>query len=68
MARVAVSTTWRDPVVALGLNAGGLIALGIAIACLVALVALTVRPPVGAPAPDPGPEMDWPDPETRPRF
>ena len=68
VARVAVSTTWRDPVVALGLNAGGLIALGIAIACLVALVALTVRPPVGAPAPDPGPEMDWPDPETRPRF
>ena len=68
VARVAVSTTWRDPVVALGLNAGGLIALGIAIACLVALVALTVRPPVGAPAPDPGSELDWPDPETRPRF
>ena len=32
VARAVVSTTWRDPVVAGGLNAGGLIAVGIAIA------------------------------------
>ena len=31
--RAFVSTTWRDPVVAAGLNAGGLIAVGIAIGC-----------------------------------
>ena len=34
--RAVVSTTWRDPVVAGGLNAGGLIAVGIAIGCAVA--------------------------------
>ena len=37
VARALVSTTWRDPVVAAGLNAGGLIAVGIAIGCAVAL-------------------------------
>ena len=43
LARAAVSTTWRDPVVAGGLNAAGLIAIGIAIGCVVAVVALSVR-------------------------
>jgi phosphatidylglycerol---prolipoprotein diacylglyceryl transferase len=76
--RAVVSTTWRDPVVAAGLPAGGLIAGGIAIGCAVALVIVTVRrrgaatdsPPAG-----PGSAVDahgdpivWPDPETRPRF
>ena len=41
--RAVVSTTWRDPVVAGGLNAGGLIAVGIALACATAFIFLTVR-------------------------
>ena len=69
--RALVSTTWRDPVVAAGLNAGGLIAIGIAIGCAVVLVILTVRR--RGPATDdadnqPVDTLGWPDPETRPRF
>lgn len=69
--RAFVSTTWRDPVVAAGLNAGGLIAVGITIGCAFALVILTVRR--RGPATDvtddlPVDTMAWPDPETRPRF
>ncbi len=66
-----MSTTWRDPVVAAGLNAGGLIAVGIAIGCAVALVILTVRRrgPATDDADDlPLDPLGWPDPETRPRF
>ncbi len=70
--RAVVSTTWRDPVVAGGLTAGGLIGVGIAVGCAVALVVLTVRrrrtAPDSPPA-DPGEAtLVWPDPETRPRF
>jgi hypothetical protein len=45
-----------------------LIALAIAVGCLVAVVVLTVRS--GRPAPDATEtsEMSWPEPETRPRF
>jgi prolipoprotein diacylglyceryltransferase len=71
VARAAVSTTWRDPVVAGGLNAGGLIAVGIAIGCAVTLVVLTVRGRRPAPDAESGEErveLAWPDPETRPRF
>jgi prolipoprotein diacylglyceryltransferase len=48
VARVFVSTTWRDPVVAAGLGAGGLIAAGIAAGCLLAFVVLTLRRPRAA--------------------
>lgn len=75
VARAAVSTTWRDPVVAAGLNGAGLIAIGIAIACVLALMVLTVRrrglvvddrsAGPSASIPD---AIAWPDPETRPRF
>ncbi len=71
VARALVSTTWRDPVVAGGLSAGGLIAIGIAIACALALVVLTVRRrgPLGdAPPSNARADLSWPDPETRPRF
>ncbi|MEP6637805.1 MAG: prolipoprotein diacylglyceryl transferase family protein [Chloroflexota bacterium] len=74
IARALVSTTWREPLVAAGLNAGGLIAVSIALACALALVITTVRRR-GRAADDPsaqrGPRPDatvWPDPETRPRF
>lgn len=71
VARAFVSTTWRDPVVAGGLNAGGLIAVGIALGSAIVLVVLTLRRrgalggtrSAGTPT-----ELAWPDPETRPRF
>jgi prolipoprotein diacylglyceryltransferase len=76
VARAAVSTTWRDPVVAGGLDVGGLIAAGIAVGCVVALVYLTIRrrrapdtDPAGQTDPtDPRGEVVWSDPETRARF
>ena len=43
IARAVVSTTWRDPVVAGGLPAGGLVAIGIASVSVIALIALLVR-------------------------
>jgi prolipoprotein diacylglyceryltransferase len=74
VARALVSTTWRDPVVAGGLGAGGLIAVVIAAGCAVGLVVVTLRSrgaPSDAPAggaPGAGPQIEWPDPEARPRF
>ena len=77
VARALVSTTWRDPVVTGGLNTAGLISVGIAIGCVVAVVALTIRNHGRAPdaegldptwPADPGVDVAWPDPETRPRF
>lgn len=69
VARAAVSTTWRDPVVDGGLGAGGIIALGIAIGCLVAFFLITMLGREGSSderaAND---RIDWPDPATRPRF
>ena len=75
VARAAISTTWRDPVVAGGLNAGGLIAVAIAVACGVLFVIMTIRRgeivEVAPPAPPTTPtesDLAWPDPQTRPRF
>jgi prolipoprotein diacylglyceryltransferase len=68
VARAVVSTTWRDPVVALGLNAGGLIAIGIAIGCAVIVAWLTVRRPAARTDEEIAHDLAWPDPETRPRF
>ena len=73
IARAVVSTTWRDPVVVGRLNAGGLIAIGIAVGCAVALLVLTVRRPEPLPEPPDPPavevplEVAWPDPELRSR-
>lgn len=69
VARAAVSTTWRDPVVDGGLGAGGIIALAIAIGCLVAFFLITMLGREGLSderAANDG--IDWPDPATRPRF
>jgi len=78
-ARTAVSTTWRDAAVTGGLNAGGAIALGIASACVLALVVLNVRSRMTRQDPDADTaahvgtapaagDVVWPDPESRPRF
>lgn len=71
LARAAVSTTWRDPPVAGGLNAGGIIAVGIAVSCALALVALTIRsrrPVSDGRGTDVPADVSWPDPASRPRF
>ena len=71
VARALVSTTWRDPVVAAGLNAGGLIAMGIALGCVLVLLVISVRArraeatATAKPA-DPRVELRWPDPEAGP--
>jgi prolipoprotein diacylglyceryltransferase len=71
VARAIVSTTWRDPAVAAGLNAAGLMAVGIAIGCAVGLAILTVRRRGRAPDADPADprvEVAWPDPDSPARF
>lgn len=71
IARAVVSTTWRDPVIARGLNAGGLIAVGIAVACALAFLYLTVRrfrTPFDPSSAEARGRIEWPDPSTRPRF
>jgi phosphatidylglycerol:prolipoprotein diacylglycerol transferase len=52
VARALVSTTWRDPVVAASLGAGGLIAAGIAVGCGLVLIVMTVRDRGRGPATD----------------
>ncbi|MEA2619318.1 MAG: Prolipoprotein diacylglyceryl transferase [Chloroflexota bacterium] len=73
LARALISTTWRDPVAAGGLGAGGWIAVAIAVGSALALVILTVRGRRVATDLSDGRstgagEVVWPDPETRPRF
>src|SRR3954452_5785072 len=43
VARAAVSTTWRDPAEIGRLPGGGVLAMGIASVCVLALVALLIR-------------------------
>jgi phosphatidylglycerol---prolipoprotein diacylglyceryl transferase len=76
--RFAVTFAWRDDPVLGPVRAGGLIALGIAVAAVVGIVLARIVTrrsrrqahghPVGT-APVVGdPVLDWPDPETRPPF
>ena len=67
VARAACSVTWRDLPVAAGLNAGGLIAIGCVIGAAAAYLALARRRPGVSPAQSLR-EVDWADPEARPRF
>ena len=67
-ARVVVSLTWRDPAVLGPLNAGGLIALAVAVGAAIGWVVLA-RLPVRSPGSgDAAGGPAWPEPETRPRF
>lgn len=68
IARAAISTTWRDQVVAAGLPAGGLIAVAIALGCVLAILVITVRQRRAVAAEAQRAELTWPDPETRPPF
>ncbi len=67
LVRAAVTLSWRDPAVLWELNAGTLIALGVAVLFAVAYVALVARArrhPRVADAPDDAPPS-WPDPVGR---
>jgi prolipoprotein diacylglyceryltransferase len=67
LVRAAVTLSWRDPAVLWELNAGTLIALGVAVLFAVAYVALVVRARRDtrlADAPDDAPPS-WPDPAGR---
>ena len=67
VARAAVSTTWRDPVVALGLDAGVAVAVGIAIGSVLAVGWLhrAAARFCRRLARDRQPDVVWPDPATR---
>jgi phosphatidylglycerol:prolipoprotein diacylglycerol transferase len=66
--RAIVSTTWRDPAVAGPLPAGGLIAVGIAVACVACAAAVSLWWPRRARAREAAAQPAWPDPEMRPPF
>lgn len=68
LVRAVVSVTWRDPAVALGLNAGALIAVGVVAVSTVGLVWFVSLGPRRQDRARRAAEVDWPDPETRPPF
>ena len=67
VARAGVSLTWRDSPVVGPLNAGTLIALGVAIGCVVGWLVVDRRRAT-SPADEARRVVDWADPEVRPRF
>jgi prolipoprotein diacylglyceryltransferase len=66
--RLVVSGTWRDPAVALGLNAGGLIAILVVVAATGGFAWFTTFGPWRAAQARRAAEVRWADPEARPRF
>ncbi len=66
VSRAVVSSTWRDPIVALGQNAGGLIAIVLAIASAGACLWITWLTRRRRDRPEPGPS-DGPAPREDPR-
>jgi phosphatidylglycerol:prolipoprotein diacylglycerol transferase len=70
LVRAVASVTWRDPAIAAGLNAVGLIAVAVALGCGLAYVALARRRsgPDAAQRGDASHDVTWADPEARPRF
>ena len=68
LVRAAVTTVWRDPVVAGPLPTGGILALLIALGALVVAVIVGAVLPRRSRAGDAAGTPAWPDPETRPPF
>jgi prolipoprotein diacylglyceryltransferase len=66
--RAVISVTWRDPTVALGLNAGGFIAVGVVVASTVAFIWLDWLGPRMRDRSRRAAEVRWPDPEVSPPF
>ena len=66
--RAGISVTWRDPTVALGLNAGGLIAIGVVVVSVLGFAWIaSLGPRLGARARRAA-EVRWVEPEARPPF
>jgi prolipoprotein diacylglyceryltransferase len=68
VARAVVSTTWRDPVVAGPVPAGGVIALVVAVCAAAGAIVIGAWLPRRTRADAAAAHPSWPDPETRPRF
>jgi len=66
--RAIVSTTWREPAVAGPLPTGGLVAVAIAVACIVGALVVSVWWPRRTRERKAAAQPAWPDPETRPPF
>jgi phosphatidylglycerol---prolipoprotein diacylglyceryl transferase len=68
--RAVVSTTWRDPILAAGLNAAGLVAVAIAVGAGIVFVVMSRRRSSAGATTNAGGSRDvtWADPEARPRF
>ncbi len=68
VARAAIGITWRDPAVAASLNMGSLIAIAVVLGCALAWLVVARRRPRPRAASEGAREVQWADPETRPRF
>lgn len=68
--RAGASLTWRDTAVVAGLNAVGLVAVAIALGCALAWITLARRRsgPDAAQRGGASRDVNWADPEARPRF
>jgi prolipoprotein diacylglyceryltransferase len=68
--RAVASLSWRDPAVVGPFNAGGILAIALAVGCLALLIATTIRGDgtVAAAVNEATAEPAWPDPATRPPF
>lgn len=66
--RVVVSTSWRDEAVALGLNAGGLIAILVVLVSTLGFAWFAAVGPRRQEQARRAAEVRWADPEARPRF
>ena len=66
--RAVVAVTWRDPAVALGLNVGSLIAIGVVVASTLGFVWFVWLGPRMQERARRTAEVRWADPEARPRF
>ena len=68
MLRAVVSATWRDPTVALGLNAGGIIAIGVVVVATLGFAWIASFNPRRQERARRAADVHWADPETRPRI
>jgi phosphatidylglycerol---prolipoprotein diacylglyceryl transferase len=66
--RAVASITWRDPAVVVGLNAAGMIAIAIALGCGLAVVLMASRHAAETRRSNAARDVNWADPEARPRF
>lgn len=66
--RVVISSSWRDPSIVLGLNAGGLIAIAVVLVSTVGFAWFATLSPRRQERARRAGDVHWADPEVRPRF